>query len=87
MSKQVLTMLMEPSLQKRYKDKPLTKNLLEHHVFTPFNFSKVMYDGKGDPYDHLSHIVSHMNPFGASHQVKCRAFSMTLKDTAQARYL
>ncbi|KAK8705059.1 hypothetical protein V6N13_048668 [Hibiscus sabdariffa] len=72
---------------RRYKNEPLSINILEHRVPTSFKVPNLMYNGKRDPQNHLSHFLNHIDLFGALNQVKCRTFSMTLKDSAQAWYL
>lgn len=68
------------SLTKKYKNEPSAEERLRHHVSPTFKFSKMMFDGKGDPQDQLAH----MNILGASVQVKCGAFWVTPKDSTQA---
>ncbi|KAH1031349.1 hypothetical protein J1N35_043523, partial [Gossypium stocksii] len=58
---------------------PLAAEILRYHGASTIKFPKILYDGCGDPKDHLAYYTNHMNILGASDEVKFRAFSMNLE--------
>lgn len=67
-------------LPKMYTKEPLAIKILFHHEPQTFKFPKMFYDGCGEPQDLLAHYINPMNILGASDEMKCKAFFMTLND-------
>ncbi|MQM08867.1 hypothetical protein Taro_041716, partial [Colocasia esculenta] len=64
---------------------PFSREILEARVSPKLPLPTIApYDGTTDPADHIHGFESHMVFHGASDAAKCRAFLVTLKETARA---
>ncbi|KAK5771116.1 hypothetical protein PVK06_047291 [Gossypium arboreum] len=71
---------------KEYNE-PLAAEILRHHGAPTFKFPKMLYDGLGDPKDHLADYTNHVNILVTSDEVRYKAFLMNLEGLAHAWYL